>query len=298
MQKTGANMVKIVTDTTSGLSPEDARAHGVFLVPQIVNFGEESYRDDSELDTETFLRKLRASNALPQTAAPPPALYDPIFSAAAQNNEPVICIHPSAKISGTVRSATIAAQNHPDADICIVDTQTIAGTLATLVLLAAQWAADGLSAEIICGSLEDMIAQQRIYFLVDTLEYLQKGGRIGGARALLGEILRIKPILTMRAGQVEPFEQARTKHRALARLAELVQEQAEKEGDPHVCVMHADAPDDAQTLVAQLKSSLNLPEIPIYTLPPAIIVHAGPGALAVGFFTNQYPPVIIDKPNP
>lgn len=279
-------MTKIVADTTSGLSLDEARAQGIFMAPQLVNFGEESYRDDTELNTAKFLEKLRNSAALPQTAAPPPALYDPIFEEAQKTGETVICIHPSAKLSGTVRSATVAAQKYPDANIHIIDTQTIAGTLATLVLLAAQWAADGLPAEIILTSIEDMIAQQRIYFLVDTLEYLQKGGRIGGARALLGKVLNIKPILTMRDGQVEAFEQARTKRRALARLAGLVEEQAEREGDPHICVMHADALDDAQELVKTLKNSFNLKDIPLYELPPAIVVHAGPGALAVGFFAK------------
>lgn len=167
-----------------------------------------------------------------------------------------------------------------------MDTQTVAGTLATLILLAAQWAEDGLSAEINLDGLTDMIAQQRICFLVDTLEYLQKGGRIGGARALLGKMLNIKPILAMRDGQDEPFEQTRTKRRAITRLAGIVQEQAEKEGDPHVCVMHADALDDAENLAAELKSNLNIEKIPFYELPPAIVVHVGPGALAVGFFTN------------
>jgi len=279
-------MVKIVTDTTSGLPLETARELDVSVVPQIVVFGEESYRDDAELDTAAFLQKLRAAKELPKTAAPPPSLYDPVFAEAARNGETVICIHPSAKVSGTVRSATVAAQNHPDADIRIVDTQTIAGTLATIVLVAAQWAREGLSAEGILGGIEDMIARQRIYFLVDTLEYLQKGGRIGGARALLGKALRIKPILTMREGQVEAFEQTRTKRRALARLAGLAREQAKREGDAQLCVMHADALEDAEKLVAELKSSFNVDEIPCYQLPPAIVVHTGPGALGVGFFTK------------
>ena len=280
-------MTKIVADTTSGLSLEEARAKGIFLLPQLVNFGEESYRDDTELSTATFLEKLRASATLPQTAAPPPPLYDPVFEEAKKNGESVICLHPSAKLSGTVRSATVAAQKYPDVDIHIIDTQTIAGTLATLVLLAAQWAEDGLPTEVILNSIEDIIPHQRIYFLVDTLEYLQKGGRIGGARALLGKMLNIKPILTMRDGQVEPLEQARTKRRALARLVELVEEQAEREGDPHICVMHADALEDAQALAKTLQNSFNLKNILLYELPPAIVVHAGPGAVAVGFFAGE-----------
>ena len=279
-------MVKILTDTTAGFSLTEAQELGVHLVPQIVNFGEDSYRDDTELDTANFLQRLRASNELPKTAAPPPALYDPFFAEAAQTGETIICLHPSSKISGTVRSATLAAQNHPDADVRIVDTQTIAGPLATLVLLAAQWARDGIPADIILDGIEDTIVHQRIFVLVDTLEYLQKGGRISGTRAGLGKVLNIKPILTMSDGQIEPFEQARTKKRAIARLASLVQEQAEKEGDPRICVMHVDALEDAQTLIDMLQSSLGIRNIPLYELPPAIVVHAGPGALAVGYLAQ------------
>lgn len=279
-------MTKILTDTTSGLSPQAAAELGVHLIPQIVNFGEQSYRDDTELDSATFLQKLRASDELPKTAAPPPALYGEIFKKFHASGEDLICLHPSAKVSGTVRSASVAKADYPDANIHIVDTQTIAGPLATLVLVAAQWARDGIPAQIILDGIEDMMAQQKVYFLVDTLEYLQKGGRIGGARALLGKMLSIKPILTMRNGQVEAFEQARTKKKALDRLVSLVTEQADQEGGPHICVMHSDAKIDGHGLVETLRKETGILNIPLYELPPAIIVHAGPGALAVGFISK------------
>ncbi len=279
-------MTKILTDTTSGLSLQDAQELGIHLIPQIVNFGEDSYRDDTELDSATFLQKLRAAEELPKTAAPPPALYNDIFRQVNESGEDLICLHPSAKVSGTVRSATAAKADFPNANIHIVDTQTIAGPLATLVLLAAQWAKDGIPAQIILDGIEDMMAQQKVYFLVDTLEYLQKGGRIGGAQALLGKMLSIKPILTMLDGQVEAFEQARTKKKALARLVDLVVEQADREGGPHICVMHSGARIDAIDLIESLRAETGVQNIPLYELPPAIIVHAGPGALAVGFISK------------
>ncbi len=279
-------MTKILTDTTSGLSPADAAELGIYLVPQIVNFGEESYRDDTELDTATFLQKLRSADELPKTAAPPPALYDPIFREFDESGEDLICLHPSAKISGTIRSAMAAKENFPNANIHIVDTEIIAGPLATLVLVAAQWAKDGIPAEIIVDGIEDMMAQQKVYFLVDTLEYLQKGGRIGGARALLGKMLNIKPILTMTDGEIDQFEQARTKKKAITRLAALVLEKAEQDGDPYICVMHSDASIDANMLRQTIREATGIKNIPLYELPPAIVVHAGPGALAVGFIAR------------
>ena len=277
-------MVKIVADTTAGLPREMLKTLGIPLIPQIVVFGEESFRDDTELDTAAFLEKLKAAKELPKTAAPAPAVYNPIYAEAEQRGESVIVIAPSEKVSGTVRAATVAAQDFPKADVRVVDSMTIAGNLASLVLMADGWAKAGLEAELIISHLNNWIPRGRIYFLVNTLEYLQKGGRIGGAKALLGELLQVKPILCLRNGQVEPFEQQRTKKRAVARLLEIIEEQCPKSTEAHLCVMQADAMEEAEALAAELRSRMNLISIPIYELPPAIVVHGGPGVLGIGFF--------------
>jgi DegV family protein with EDD domain len=277
-------MVKIVTDTTSGLPREMLKSLGIPLIPQIVIFGEDSYRDDSELDTTAFLTKLKASKDLPKTAAPAPALYDPIYAEANQLGESVIVVAPSSKVSGTVRAAEVAAHDFPGTDIRVVDSKTIAGNLASLVLMADEWAKSGSDADTIVCMLDEWIKRGRLYFLVNTLEYLQKGGRIGGAKALIGELLQVKPILCVRNGQVEPYEQQRTKKRALARLLEIAEDQCPKGIEAHLCVMQADAMEEAMKLTADLKNRMKLNSIPIYELPPAIVVHGGPGALAIGFF--------------
>ncbi len=277
-------MVKIVADTTSGLPHEMLKVLGIPLIPQIVCFGEDSFRDDTELDTAAFLQKLKVSAELPKTAAPPPALYHPIFKQALADAEEVVVVAPSGKVSGTVRSAEVAAQDFPKLKVAVVDTQTIAGNLASLVLLAHAWAQEGTDADTIVSRLKEWIPRGHIFFLVDTLEYLQKGGRIGGAKALLGEMLQIKPILCLQDGQVEPFEQHRTKRRALARLLEVVGEQCPKGPQAHLCVMQADAIQEAGSIAADLRSRMNLTDIPIYELPPAIVTHGGPGVLGIGFF--------------
>ncbi|HID89726.1 MAG TPA: DegV family protein, partial [Anaerolineae bacterium] len=226
--------VRIVTDTTSGLTKEVAEAHDIVLMPQIIIFGEESYRDDTEMDTQTFLEKLRASSVLPKTAAPPPALFVPVFKRLLADGSTVICLHPSTELSGTVRSATVASYDFSQADIRVVDTRTIAGPLATMALLAARWAREGVDPDTILDRVHDLIARQRVYFVVDTLEYLHKGGRIGGAKALLGSVLQIKPILTLKDGRVEPLEQQRTKRRALARLRELILAECPRSDEAHL----------------------------------------------------------------
>lgn len=274
----------IVADTTCSLPRDLLKARGIPLIPQVVMFGEESFHDDNEIDTATFLAKLKASSTLPKTAAPEPSLYYPIFKQAQAKGESVIVVAPSGKVSGTVRSAETAAQEFADVDIRVVDSQTVSCNLGSLVLLADELAKAGKSADEIVAKLDDMIPRGRIYFLVHTLEYLAKGGRIGGAKKLLAELLEIKPILTIRAGQVEPFEQQRTHKRALARLEEVVHEQCPKMAEARLAVMHAEAEEEARVLAARLGSWLGSGEVPIYELPPAIVTHGGPKTMGVGFF--------------
>ncbi len=277
-------MTIIVADTTCGLPHELLEKRGIPVIPQVVMFGEESYHDDKEFDTTVFLQKLKAAPTLPKTAAPEPPLYYPIFEDAKKRGESVVVVAPTGKASGTVRSAETAAQEFPGLDVRVVDTLTISCNLGSMVLVADDMAKAGASAGDIVARLNDMIPRGRIYFLVDTLEYLAKGGRIGGAKKLLAELLEIKPILQIKDGQVESFEQQRTKKRALARLVEVVTEQCRGGDDAHLCVLQVEAEKEAEVLVQELKSKVFVADIPIYRLPPAIVVHAGPKAMGVGFF--------------
>jgi DegV family protein with EDD domain len=277
-------MVQIITDTTSGLPRDLTRKLGIPVIPQYVIFGEKSYRDDSELDTQTFLKLLKQSKQLPKTAAPSPELYKPYFQQAADKGESVVVITPSEKVSGTFSSAMTARKEFQNTDIRVIDSQSIAGNLGTLSLLAHEMAQSGKTADEIEAKIKGLIPRGRTYFLINTLEYLQKGGRIGGARALIGELLQVKPILQIKEGQVAPYDQERTKKRALGKLIETVTEQVKASSEPHLCVMHVEAQEDAKALADTLSSNLNISNIPLYELPPAIVVHAGPKTLAVGFF--------------
>ncbi|WKZ37109.1 MAG: DegV family protein [Anaerolineales bacterium] len=280
-------MTIIVADTTCGLPRDLLARRGIPLIPQVVMFGEQAFHDDKDLDTATFLQKLKAAKELPKTAAPEPPLYYPIFEEAKKKGGSVIVVAPTGRASGTVRSAQTAALEFPGVDIRVVDTLTISCNLGSLVLVADDMAKAGGSADEIVAKLNDMIPRGRIYFLVDTLEYLAKGGRIGGAKRLVAELLEIKPILQVKDGQVEAFEQLRTKKRALARLAEVTVEQCQGGDEAHLCVLQVEAENEAQSLAAELKSRVNVANIPIYELPPAIVVHAGPGAMGVGFFVQS-----------
>jgi DegV family protein with EDD domain len=282
-------MVHILTDTTSGLSPADADRYGIPVIPQVIHFGEESFLECQEMDTQTFVQRLVTSEALPKTSAPPPELFVPYLREFVADGEPILCIHPSAKVSGTVRSASVARQEFPDADIRIMDTLAVGTPLGKMVLLAAEWAEAGESADEIWRRLSELIPRVRCYFTVDTLEYLRRGGRIGAAKALLGNLLRIRPVLAWREGAVEPGVSERTTKRALERLVRLACEEAPRDRDPMFSVMHAAAPRVAQEIADRLRTEFGSAgrgelEIWVTDLVPAIITHAGPGAVAVAFF--------------
>ena len=279
-------MIKIIADTTSVIEPEEAQGAGIVMIPQIIVFGDKSYRDDNEITTEEFLAKLKSSPVLPKTAAPPPALYTPVFEEVAKNKETAIVVCPSSNISGTFRSATVAAQDFPDADIRIIDTLTIGPALGTLVYKAKEWADAGIDAQTIVDRINYAKKYNIIYFYVDTLEYLYKGGRIGSAQALMGSLLQVKPILVFKDGQVNPFETQRTKRRAMSRMAELVKNECPHDKSSKMAIFQADAMEDALLLRAEFAEFMSLDAIRITKLPPAIIVHAGPGVVATSFFTK------------
>ncbi|MEN6434178.1 MAG: DegV family protein [Anaerolineaceae bacterium] len=277
-------MVTIIADTTCSIPVSELEQMGVYVLPQIIIFGDESYRDDTEIDHATFLKKLTASSALPKTAAPPPALYTPIYKKEFEAGNSMVVICPSTEMSGTVRSAEHAAQDFPNADIRIVDTRTIGSGLGSIVRCAVAWAKEGLSADEIVAKVKEMSSREHVFFLVDTLEYLKKGGRIGGAAALLGSIMQVKPILTIIEGKAEPFEKQRTKVRAIARLKELTQSECPDGMDCHVTIMHGAVKEEAEILAKECKELLHVNEVRYFDLPPAIMVHAGPGVLAISYF--------------
>jgi DegV family protein with EDD domain len=277
-------MIKIVTDTTAELSRDYCRVHEIDVVPQIIRFGEETFLEGVEMDESEFLRRLKSSATLPGTAAPAPGLFDDTYRQAAERGQPILSIHPSRDVSGTVASANVARGLYPHADIRVIDMRTIAGCLGESVKLAVEWRDAGVSIDEIETRLKALIPRSRTYFLVATLEYLQRNGRIGGASRLIGSVLQIKPILQLSEGHVEPLDKVRTHQKALERLKELVVAECPRTPEAHLSVMHADVAADAAKLRDELRAVLDIQEIPIYPIGPAITTHGGPGILAVGFF--------------
>lgn len=285
-------MVRIITDTTASLPSTVAQRYQVPIIPQIINFGSESFREGVDLDTETFVRKLRTGRVLPKTAAPPPQAFCQVFEQLARTGETIICLHPSSEVSGTVRSARLAAVDFPRTDIRIVDTRTIAFSLGYIVLRAVEWAAADVSADTILQRVNDLILRSRTYFRVATLDYLARGGRIGGAAALLGSVLQVKPILTIRDGIIDQYARERTERNAILRLTSILTQQC-PQGNTGAPALMYDGTDEqrgeAERLALLFGSTLQCEPLPLYVLPPAIVTHAGPGVIGVGFFKLEAP---------
>ena len=181
-------------------------------------------------------------------------------------------------------SASVARKLYANADIRVIDMRTVAGCLGESVKLAVEWRDAGRSIDQIEADLKNLIPRSRTYFLVATLEYLRRNGRIGGASSLIGSVLQIKPILQISSGRVEPLDKVRTHQKALERLKELILTECPRTPEARLSVMHADAVEDANRLRADLSATLDIRDIPLYSVGPAITTHAGPGTLAVGFF--------------
>jgi DegV family protein with EDD domain len=279
-------MVHIIADTLSSIPVEEAKKLKLPYLPQIIIFGEESYKDDTEIDSSTFLQKLRTEKELPKTAAPYPILYNPIFEELKKTKEPILVLCPPASVSGTVRSVEIAKNDFPNTEIHILDTSLLGAGLGSLVRNALLWAQNGDKIDTIISKVKEMAARNRTYFLLDTLEYLRRGGRIGAAKALVGGILQMKPLLAFRNNQVEPVESQRTKSKAIKSLIGLVQKECPRSEDAYFCIQEGGEKEEATELSNEIGKLMGFKNIPMYTVPPAILVHGGPGVIGVSYFVK------------
>ena len=277
-------MTHLITDTTSCITIEEGRNLGIPVIPQVIVFGEESFLEGIDMDNQAFLDRLSKSANLPKTAAPPVQEFISTFARLVPSGEAILCLHPSADVSGTVRSALTAAAEFPGADIRVIDTRLVASPLASLVLQAREWSLQGMPTDLLEQNIREMAKRGRVYFLVSGLDFLARGGRIGGAQALLGGLLQIKPILKFQDGKVDQYERERTHRRALSRLKQIVIDQAPAHGNSYLTVLHAGVPEQGHSLAEELGKSLGLSSISVYDMPPAIVTHAGPGVLGAGFF--------------
>jgi DegV family protein with EDD domain len=273
--------IALVTDSTAYLPPDVVAQYGLTVVPLYVNFGDESYRDNVDISSDTFYTRLPTAKVMPSTSQPSRGDFAAVYQQlAAQGATAILSVHISSLLSGTVSSALMARDDVPSLPIYVVDSLSTSMGLGFMVLEAARQAAAGRPVEEVVRSLEAMRGRIRILFLVDTLEFLHRGGRIGGAAAFLGSMLNMKPLLTLRDGRIEALERVRTKRRAVARMIDIIVE--EVAGRPvYAAVLHAAARAEGQAVCEELQQRLSCRELYLTELSPVIGTHTGPGALGI-----------------
>jgi len=275
--------VVLVTDSTADIPREWRERLGIVMVPLKVNFGPDSYLDNIDLLPAEFYQKLTQSSVLPTTSQPSPADFFEVFKQLSSEGKSIVSVHLSSALSGTYQSAMIArSMLEGEGDITVIDSKSACYGYGMIVVAAAEMAARGESVEAILEEVQRMRREMRLYFVVATLEYLQKGGRIGKAAAMVGSLLNIKPILTIDdEGGISPVDKVRGQKRALSRIAEMLEQDV---GNQPVHLGIALTPgfdDQAKEMSALLRSRLNTMSYSESDIGPVIGSHAGPGTVGV-----------------
>ena len=273
--------VKVVTDSTSDLPSDLIEGLGITVVPCNVNFGTDSYKDGVDLSTDEFYERLVAGPVLPTTSQPSPGDFVEVYEEVGKDSDGIVSVHVSSKLSGTYNSAVQAkAEASADCPIEVVDSYQASMGMGVVAQAAAEAARNGESHEGVTRTARSAVGRAQLLFLLDTLEYLEKGGRIGKARAMLGSILNIKPLITLQDGIVDQAGRSRSFAKGAAKLVEIARQYAPLET---ACVLYTSTPDAALELVGPLKDLMAEGKAPFVSRAGTTIgTYAGPGALGIG----------------
>jgi DegV family protein with EDD domain len=279
MEEATLSRVAIFTDSAADLDPAEAQASGIHVVPLIVNFGDQSFRAGTELSTADFWKRMTAPDApFPTTAAAAPGEFKEAYEAAfAAGAEAIVSIHVAGTLSGTIKSAQIARDMLPDREIHVVDSQGVSMGQGILCRIGVEMAADDRSADEIAATLEERTPDLMMLVALDTLEYLKKGGRISGARAAVGTLLSVKPIIMVKDGEVDTADKVRTRSKARERAAELITERPIE----RLSILHTMAPDVEEfraTILARVPD-LDPASVTVELVGASVGPHMGPGCV-------------------
>ena len=281
--------IALVTDSTAYIPPDLVEKYNLTVTPQVLIWGEETYQDGVDIQPDEFYARLKISKDMPTTSQVSIATMKSTFESLIEKGYDVLGIFLSAKLSGTIQSAVQAVEMMDKAGekVTFVDSMTTAMAMGFQVLTVARAVEDG-------ANLEDAIALAKkarehtgVYFAVDTLEFLHRGGRIGGAQRFLGTALNMKPVLAVIDGRVEAVERIRTKSKALDRVLELVIEQAQGKTPIHLATLHASAEEEAIELLDKASQKLSATESILTTVSPVVGTHAGPGTVGLAYMAGM-----------
>jgi DegV family protein with EDD domain len=278
--------VRIVTDSTADLPLKFAHDLGISVVPLSVIFGDEVFREGIDISHDLFYDKLIHGRDLPTTSAPSVGDFLEVYEPLLKETDEIVSIHLSSKLSATYNNALQAAQIVADkgGKVEVIDSRVVSLGLTFVTLAAARAASEGGDVEAIRAAAESTSQRIRIYVMLDTLEYLRRGGRIGRGRAFLGAMLRVKPLLSLRDGEVHPEERLRTKRHAMERLFQIATSYPKVQ---EIAIGYSTNPQEAQDLQTRLHAVLPEVNILVTRVGPVIGTHAGPGVLAIGLLEGE-----------
>lgn len=279
--------IAIVTDSTASLPPDVRERLGISVIPLNLLWGEEVLKDGVDIDPSTFYRRLQTAKVMPTTSQPSAGEFVEFFRQVAeeQGTDTIVGAYISSQLSGTIASAEAAKELLPDLRIEVIDSRSTSMALGFQVMAAAEAARAGASVEEVLAAAAQVRERLHIIFMMDTLEFLHRGGRIGGGKRFLGTALQIKPLLSL-DGVIEGVEQVRTKKKALARMLEILRERSGTSSVFRAAVVHANALENAQALAEDVRVQLGPEELYLAEVSPVIGAHSGPGTLGICIVTR------------
>jgi DegV family protein with EDD domain len=269
-------VVRIVTDSTADLSQAQQQKAGITVVPLNVRFGDQVFKDHLELTGDQFFEKLKASPQLPKTSQPAVGAFEEVFRNLRQAGEDVVSVLISSKVSGTYGAAEMAAKAVDGEHIEVIDSLTTSMALGFLAIEGAKLAAGGADRRMVAEKIRSLIPKAKVLAAIDTLTYLERGGRIGRATALMGSLLHYKPLITLQDGEVAPLGRARGRAQAIDKLVELLKRDGKLS---NLAVLHGGAQADAEKLRGRIAGDYPGMEIPLTETGAVIGTYTGPGVI-------------------
>lgn len=272
--------VHVVTDSSADLPGGLKEQYGIATVPLYIFFGEQSFRDQVDISTPAFYEKMAAGGEVPHTSQPSPADFLAVYQAISRPGDTIVSVHLSQKLSGTFQSAYMASNMLTDRKVIPVDSGTVCTGLGMAVLAAARAAEQGLPGEAVAQAAADTAARIQHIFALDSLEQLQRAGRIGRAAAFLGGLLAVKPLLTIEDGIVAPLEKVRGKSKVPGRMVEIMEERTPRGRTIVLSLPHSGPAEESAALEGQIRQRWNVKELIRGWVGPVVGANAGPGILA------------------
>lgn len=276
--------IAVVTDSTAYIPDDLLKKYDIHVIPLNVNWSGKSYLDNVDITPEEFYDRLQNDSELPTTSQPSAGEFQALFQQLSETYTGVVAVLISSDLSGTIASALAAKDLVGDFPVEVVDSRLTTMSLGFMAIKAAEAAQQGGSIEQVAAAARALVGKLRVIFVVDTLEYLHKGGRIGGAKKLLGSLLAMKPILEIADGKIESLASVRTKKKAIQTMVSQLEEDAAGKQKLHLAIFHGVAEEDAQAIANSVSGSLQPEMLVMSKLSPALGVHTGPGTVGIGYY--------------